>query len=231
MEYIIIGCLVGILTILVIVAWRQNRRLQRKLTDTLANLDYIEHTVEAFKNVTSDQAESAKALALESIVLHGEKLQLKDLVCNLREDIKTLQDKAVLEATKAASAIKNARVDAVKRAQAVAHGFEGENFAPLLQNRWNHKDFRHMGDPIDFLVLAGMDNVRHSKAGTALDEVVLLDIKTGKSQLSTIQRRIRDAVVQGRVRFAVYNTDTGRLRCWPADPEPSQLLLPLKENK
>lgn len=110
--------------------------------------------------------------------------------------------------------IKAARADAVKRATAVAHGFESENFAPLIDERWNHKDFRHMGDPIDYLVLDGMSDIR-GNSKLPLEEVVLLDIKTGGSQLNTIQRRIRDAVIEGRVRFAVFNTDTGITRAWP----------------
>lgn len=77
-----------------------------------------------------------------------------------------------------------------------------------------------MGDPVDFLVFAGMDEVRHGKQ--TIDEVVLLDIKTGKAQLNKIQRRIRDAVVEGRVVFATYNTDTQELRTWPERPESTQ---------
>jgi len=129
--------------------------------------------------------------------------------------------------------VKEARKDAVKRATAVAHGFESENFAPLIQDQWNHKDFRHMGDPIDFVVFAGMEEVRNNKAGTPLEEVVLLDIKTGSSGLSTLQRRIRDAVVAKRVSFAVYNTDSNELRTWPAKVEETdlQLELTLKEKK
>lgn len=107
-----------------------------------------------------------------------------------------------------------ARKDSLKRSKFVAHGFSSENFAPLLQEHWSHKDFRHMGDPIDYIVFAGADQIRN-KEQHDLDEVILLDIKTGKSQLNTIQRRIRDAVVAGRVRFATFNTDTGTTRTWP----------------
>jgi predicted Holliday junction resolvase-like endonuclease len=110
---------------------------------------------------------------------------------------------------------KHGRADALKKSKAVAHGFSAENFAPLLHEHWNHRDFRHMGDPIDYLVFAGIDDVRQTGAKSSIEEIVLLDIKTGGSQLSTIQRRIRDAVSEGRVRFATYNVDTQELRTWP----------------
>jgi|14BtaG_2_1085337.scaffolds.fasta_scaffold00028_30 predicted Holliday junction resolvase-like endonuclease len=123
--------------------------------------------------------------------------------------------------------IKHARTDAVKRAAAVAHGFEGENFAPLIQEHWSHKDFRHMGDPVDFIVFSGAETVRSSPAGPEVQEIVLLDIKTGSSGLTTVQRRIRDAVVANKVKFAMYNPDTRKLRIWPESPAPNQLELPL----
>jgi len=126
---------------------------------------------------------------------------------------------------------KKGRQDALKRSKSITHGFVSENFAPLFNHHdWNPKDFRHMGDPIDYLVIPGMSLVHQAGAQANVEEVVLLDIKTGNSQLNTVQRRIRDAVVNGRVRFATYNTDKGQLRCWPPSLESAQLKLPLKTN-
>jgi predicted Holliday junction resolvase-like endonuclease len=117
-----------------------------------------------------------------------------------------------VEAIKAEKAI---RADAIARSKTVNHGFTSENFAPLLMD-FSHKDFRHMGDPIDYLVPVGASEVR---AGTKdkIDKVILLDIKTGKAQLNKVQRRIRDAIVEGRIYFATYNTDTSNLRLWPEE--------------
>lgn len=123
------------------------------------------------------------------------------------------------------------RKDALRRSQAVQHGFSSENFAPLLSDHdWSHKDFRHLGDPVDFLVVDGMEAIRKVDSKGKV-EVVLLDIKTGKAGLNTIQRRIRDAIVDGRVRFATYNTDTGNLRYWPPKEPSKQLQLPFGESK
>lgn len=107
---------------------------------------------------------------------------------------------------------KTIRQQTLERARAVSHGFSGENFAPLLSDL-PHKDFRHLGDPIDYLVIAGADAVR-KKESDEVEMVYLLEIKTGKSNLNRLQRRIRDAVVAGRCCFAVYNTDTREFQSW-----------------
>jgi predicted Holliday junction resolvase-like endonuclease len=176
--------------------------------------------------VTSRDDATAHAQEAREAQLRAE-AQVRDLSARVADliELDSVRKLQVQAARKDGEA--HGRKDALKRAQAVAHGFSGENFAPLLDNRWDHKDFRHMGDPVDYLVFVDMDKVRNSKAGPALQEVVLLDIKTGGSQLSTIQRRIRDAVSDGRVRFAIYNTDTGELRAWPPYEEPEDRQLKL----
>lgn len=124
-----------------------------------------------------------------------------------------LEEKLAGYGEKKAKEIKLAREDAVKKSKAVNRGQAFEQFAPFLMDH-NPKDFRHLGDPIDFLLLVGYDDLRAKRSKT-LKEIILLDIKSGKSDLSTEQRRIRDAVVDGRVRFGLYNTDKQQLRLWP----------------
>lgn len=116
---------------------------------------------------------------------------------------------------------KEIRADALKRAKTINHGFSSENFAPLLAPQDpntpacinNHKDFRHIGDPIDYLIVCGADSIR-KKESDDITHVFLLDIKTGKASLNKVQRRIRDAIKEGRVSFAIYNTDTKSFRSW-----------------
>jgi predicted Holliday junction resolvase-like endonuclease len=111
---------------------------------------------------------------------------------------------------------KSIRADAVQRAKVVNKGFDAETFSPLLQNKWNSKDFRHIGDPIDFLILSGAEDVR-SDLQEEIDSVIILEVKTGNSDLNKVQRRIRDAIVAQRVQFALYNVDTKTIRIWSHD--------------
>jgi hypothetical protein len=54
---------------------------------------------------------------------------------------------------------------------------------------------RFLGSPIDFVVFAGLDE------GEECRDVVLVEVKTGKSALSKRERQVRDAVEAGRVSY------------------------------
>jgi len=81
-----------------------------------------------------------------------------------------------------------------------------EHLAPLLQNDYNPKDFRFLANPIDYIIYDGLSDLS-DKVRKDINKIVFLDIKTGSSNLTTIQRRIRDAIQEGRVEFQVYNPD------------------------
>lgn len=102
------------------------------------------------------------------------------------------------------------RKDTLKRSERVARGFTIENFAPFLQQKYSPTDFRHLGDPVDYIIYDGLTDV-HQGVSDEIKEIILLDIKTGQSRLNKAQRRIRDAVDSGKVSFQVYNPDKGEL--------------------
>lgn len=110
------------------------------------------------------------------------------------------------------------RKDAIEKSRVVNKGFDGETFAPFLQDQWLCKDFRHISDPVDYLVLDGAEMVR-SGLQEEINSITILEIKTGNADMNTVQRRIRDAVVAGRTQFAVYNVETKEMRIWsPSNP-------------
>jgi predicted Holliday junction resolvase-like endonuclease len=85
------------------------------------------------------------------------------------------------------------RADAVRRSSAVVSGKVSEHLAPYMPAfPYNPKDARFLGTPIDLLVFDGMSD-------DDLQEIVFLEIKTGGSNLTTRERRVRDAVLAGRV--------------------------------
>lgn len=113
---------------------------------------------------------------------------------------------------------KRIRADANKRSRATMRGQATEHLAPYMIVGLNPKDCRFVGDPVDYLICVGSSAI-HDKTSDVIEEVMLLDIKTGKAQLSKVQRRIRDAVTAGKVVFATYNTDTETLRRWPSQQQ------------
>ena len=90
--------------------------------------------------------------------------------------------------------------DRIKRSRAVLGGQFSEQLAPFLPDfPFNPNECRFIGKPVDFIVFKGMD------AGK-MDELVLVEVKSGKNRaLSNIERKLRDAVAEGRVSWLQYN--------------------------
>jgi predicted Holliday junction resolvase-like endonuclease len=108
--------------------------------------------------------------------------------------LKTWQDEAVAE-----------RIEiSLQRSRAVLRGQMVEHLVPLFDEfTFGHMaDARFLGKPVDFIVFDGYSEL---KAGTIdrLREIVFVDVKTGKSRLSSVERSIRNCVEAGRVRLVV----------------------------
>ena len=94
------------------------------------------------------------------------------------------------------------RKDAVERSRSVTAGKVFEQLVPYLPHfPYNPKDARFLGSPIDFLVFDGLD-------GDRVERVVFVEVKTGSSSLSRRERRVRDAVVEGRVEWHELRVDS-----------------------
>ena len=91
------------------------------------------------------------------------------------------------------------RSDAIKRSRSVIGGQLAEQVAPFLPGFPCHPgDARFIGKPVDFIAFPGLteDNTVH--------EVLLIEVKTGKSALSGREKEIKRAVAEGRVRYVEY---------------------------
>ena len=102
------------------------------------------------------------------------------------------------------------RKDAVKRSRAVLSGQAAEQLAPWLPDfPWDPSEVRFVGKPVDFIVFRGA-------ARGEIDELVFVEVKTGSSALSRVERSLRDAVREGRVTWAEYRPAEYR----PQEPGP-----------
>lgn len=96
------------------------------------------------------------------------------------------------------SDLESARRDALARSRNVVSGKVQEHLVPFFPEfleLFNPRDARFLGSPIDFVVFAGLDE------GDECRDVVLVEVKTGKSGLSKRERQVRDAVEAGRVSY------------------------------
>jgi predicted Holliday junction resolvase-like endonuclease len=76
-----------------------------------------------------------------------------------------------------------------QQSKSVRLGLISENVLPFHEDfKYNVKDLVPMFRPIDYVVFSE-------------DEIVFLEIKVGKSQLSDKQKKIRSIIEQGKVRF------------------------------
>lgn len=91
------------------------------------------------------------------------------------------------------------RTDAIKRSKAVRGGQVAEQVAPFLPDfPCSPEDARFIGKPIDFIAFPGLAET------DSVDEVLLIEVKTGQSALSSREKEIKKAVKAGRVRYVEY---------------------------
>ena len=90
------------------------------------------------------------------------------------------------------------RKDAISRSRAVLSGQFSEQLAPYLPDfPYKPTEVRFVGKPIDFIVFKGLDEKEPS-------EVVFVEVKSGKSKLSGVEKKLKDAVENKRVSWGEY---------------------------
>ena len=91
--------------------------------------------------------------------------------------------------------IDQARKDAVSRSRAVLGGKFTEQMVPFFPDfQYDPTEVRFIGSPIDMVVFPGL-------AQGDPQEIVILEIKTGNSQLTSVQKKIRQLIEDGMVRW------------------------------
>ena len=101
-------------------------------------------------------------------------------------------------------AVVTARRESTNQSRAVLKGKMAEQIAPLLPgfDYWP-ADARFLGDPVDYIIFNGYSSCKDGLDDCENLEVVIMDIKQGKSGLTYGQRQIAQAVSEGKVRFEV----------------------------
>jgi len=95
------------------------------------------------------------------------------------------------------------RRDAARRSAAVTAGKVYEQLVPWLPGfRFDPRDARFLGSPVDFVVFDGLSRGEVSR-------IAFVEVKTGRSDLSTRERRVREAIAAGRVEWIEHRADAG----------------------
>jgi len=90
------------------------------------------------------------------------------------------------------------REDAIKRSARILSGKTLEKLVPFLENfPYDAHDVRWIGDPIDLIIFDGYS----SSQGKDVKQIVFCEVKSGKSKISRIQNKIKEAVEKKKVRW------------------------------
>lgn len=88
--------------------------------------------------------------------------------------------------------------EAIAKSRAILGGQFSENLAPYLPDfKYLPTECKFLGKPTDFIVFKGMDNKK-------IEEVIFVEVKSGKSKLSSQEKNLKEAVENNRVRFEEY---------------------------
>ena len=90
------------------------------------------------------------------------------------------------------------RKDAIMKSRAVLGGHFTENLAPFLPDfPYKPNECSFLGKPIDFLVFKGSDEKN-------IDEVVFVEVKSGKARLSAHEKNLKETIQKKKVRWEEY---------------------------
>jgi len=92
----------------------------------------------------------------------------------------------------------NYRKDAIMKSRAILGGQFSEQLAPYLPDfEYLPTECRFIGKPIDFICFKGMD-------GKDINEVIFIEVKSGKAQLNTHEKNLKEAIDKKRVKWVEY---------------------------
>lgn len=187
---------------------------------SLVILGWLNSKLSALKNIqyreSLERVESQEAYENLLFSIEREKEGVASTIENLQNHVKYLQDENRLKVTQTAvleneiaqimtqSEEKSQEIKKQKGRAASAHTTKGqilEKWCPFLEHPdidpdWEAKNWAFMGQPIDYIVFDWREN---KEINVADGKIIMLDVKSGKSQLTTKQRRIRDLIQAGNV--------------------------------
>jgi len=90
------------------------------------------------------------------------------------------------------------RETAIKQSRAVLSGQFSEQIAPYMPDfPYKPTEARFIGKPVDFIVFKGMDEKK-------IEEVVFVEVKSGKSQLSGVEKTLKSAIQDKKISWDEY---------------------------
>ncbi len=92
------------------------------------------------------------------------------------------------------------RKDAIQKSQSVLKGKVTEQIVPYFPDfPYDPRDVRFIGSPVDLIVFSGL------REKNFVEEIVFLEIKTGRGKQSEVEKKVEEAIKNGRISYKVIN--------------------------
>lgn len=190
---------IGIFVLIVIASWFEESKVKDRLKHELKELKLQIKADEAnlkvhYQQWALDEFDKFKVNELDGIK--------RTIEANYREAAITLLQQWKIE--------EEARIrqDAINRSYSVNLGKITEHLVPFHANflsQFNPKDARFIGSPIDLIVFDGYADKRDDFT------IYFVEVKTGNSKLSKVQQNVKQAILNGQIRWAEINPDSAPL--------------------
>lgn len=96
------------------------------------------------------------------------------------------------------SVVEEEKKKAIERSRVVLKGQFTEQLSPFSQEfPVKASEARFLGAPLDFIAFKGLDE-KH------VEEIVFIEVKSGKAQLNQTEKSIKKAVEEKRIRFETF---------------------------
>lgn len=110
------------------------------------------------------------------------------------------------------AAVESARKSSVVASRRSLTGQVAEKLAPHLPDfPYDVTELRFLGSPVDYVVFKGL-------AADKVEEIIFLEVKTAKSNLSSRERSLRNAIQGAKVRWDIYRVDVDT-----TEPDPKRI--------
>lgn len=145
-------------------------------------------------------------LRVTEIISQAQKEENRKLELQHKRDLEKQIDVLSLEMAKwkdeeLGKAIKSSNI----KSRSILRGKNAEHYVPFSDDfleEFSPSDAKFLGNPIDYVIFKNASKITDKEEADV--EIVFADVKTGKSQLTKLQRCIKKAVEEGRISWRTF---------------------------
>jgi predicted Holliday junction resolvase-like endonuclease len=187
---------IGICCVLVYFLWRQNKESKHKDTKLILLEKSLERSHKDISNLHASIESLAASLSDKDHKFQEDRsLYRKNLEEHYKDQMEIWKKGELERAVK----------DSVNKSRSILRGKTTEQLVPLTEEflkEFIPSDAKFLGSPIDYVIFSGAGSITDGEEKDI--EIIFMDIKTGKARLTKVQRAIKKAVEEKRIRWKTF---------------------------